>query len=363
VSVYKPKNSSIYQYDFVRNGRRFHGSTGVKSKRAAEQVEEQKRIAVALDTGQSKRPAITLDDAAGIYEARLRANGKWSHDYVLVNLIMAIGASLHLSEITQTQLSDHFAARAAKVSASSVNREIEMTRALWRNAMRAKYDIGDMPDWGALMYAVAERDPRELRYDEEDALFEQLRKDVAEVTRFALLSGWRKAEVIGLRWADLNLPARTATTRIKGGDTVKRALTNDMVLLVANQPKVGPFVFTYVCQKNKSAYVDKRGRKQPARKKGERYPMTATVLRKPFAEAKEAAGIEGFRFHDLRHTRGTRILRATGNIQAAKEALKHRSIKTTLRYAHAADEDVRNALDASESRIIPEVPGERRQKS
>jgi integrase len=82
--------------------------------------------------------------------------------------------------------------------------------------------------------------------------------------------------------------------------------------------------------------------------------MTAQVLRGPWAAAKAAAGVENFRFHDLRHTRGTRILRATGNLAAAKEALKHRSIKTTLRYAHATDDDVRNALEASDSRPIPD---------
>ena len=83
--------------------------------------------------------------------------------------------------------------------------------------------------------------------------------------------------------------------------------------------------------------------------------MTATVLRKPWVAALKAAEIDAFRFHDLRHTRGTRILRATGNLAAAKSALAHRSIKTTLRYAHAAEDDVRKALEASDSRRNPEV--------
>ena len=72
-------------------------------------------------------------------------------------------------------------------------------------------------------------------------------------------------------------------------------------------------------------------------------------------EALTAAEIENFRFHDLRHTRGTRILRQTGNLAAAQKALAHKNIRTTLRYAHAFDDDVRKALEASESRTIPEV--------
>jgi integrase len=135
-----------------------------------------------------------------------------------------------------------------------------------------------------------------------------------------------------------------ATTRIKGGDIVRRPLTPTLIAIIANQPKVGPFVFTYVCQKS-------RGN----RRVGERYPLTPTALRGPWKAAKAAAGVTGLRLHDLRHTRGTRIVRATGSLAAAKEALKHKNIKTTLRYAHVLDEDVRRALDASESRTIPEA--------
>jgi integrase len=64
--------------------------------------------------------------------------------------------------------------------------------------------------------------------------------------------------------------------------------------------------------------------------------------------------MESFRIHDLRHTRGTRIVRETGSLAAAKEALKRRSISTTC-YAHVLDEDARRALDASDSRNSPEA--------
>jgi integrase len=179
---------------------------------------------------------------------------------------------------------------------------------------------------------------------EEAALFAYLRADLRDATDFALKSGWRKAEVLGLRWSDVDLKRREAETRIKGGDIVKRALNAALCILIANQPRVGPFVWTYICQQSREK-----------RRKGTRYPMTATALRKGWTAALEAAGIEGFRFHDLRHTRGTRIVRATGSLAAAKKALAHRSLSTTLRYSHVLDDDLRAALDASESRTIPAI--------
>jgi integrase len=354
MATYRPKRSTIYLYDFWMKGVRHHGSTGCKTKRDADRYEALERAELATKQ-ERKKPLITLDEAAGIYEDYLRANGKWSptQDYLIASVLEGLGADRFLSDIAQDDLRRHFAARAGKVSASSVNREIEVARPIWRRVMKT-HDIGEMPDWGALRYAVAEKDPRELYQDEEARLLPALRGDHADFERFALLSGWRHAEVIGLLWSKTNLGQAIAETRIKGGAWVKRPLTAEMVAIIANQVKAGPYVFTYVCKKSRKAYIDKKGRKHPARLAGERYPYRKTTHRRDFKRALEAAGIEGFRFHDLRHTRGTRILRATGNLAIAKDALKHKSIKTTLRYAHAADEDVRRGLEASESRTITE---------
>lgn len=356
MSVYRPKNSSLFVYDFVLGGQRHHGKTGCKTRRDAEKVESQIRAELTLNINRTTKPLIMLDAAAALYEDYLRANGKWSAttDYIIASLIEGLGAGSYLSAIGQADLSSHFAKRAGKVKASTVNREIEVCRPIWRRVMKTR-EIGAMPDWGALRYAVAEVDPRELYHDEEDRLFAVLRADLHDFARFALLSGWRLKEVRLLRWTDLNLGQAIAKTKIKGGATVKRPLTDELITIIANQPKAGPFVFTYVSHSSRSRFVDRLGRLNPARLAGERYPLTQTGWRGPWSAALKAAGIDEFRFHDLRHTRGTRIMRQTNNLVLVKEALKHRNIKTTLKYVHAADEDVRRALDASESRSIPEV--------
>jgi integrase len=158
---------------------------------------------------------------------------------------------------------------------------------------------------------------------------------------------------MGLRWSDVDQINRQAKTRIKGGRTIRRPLTAKLTALIsANQPKVGPFVFTYKCRQS-------RGKRQA----GERYPLTPSLIRDRFAEAKENAGIEDFRFHDLRHTRGTRIVRQTGSIAHASKALAHTNLKTTMRYAHVLDDDVRWALEASESRTIPGSNDEKARKA
>jgi integrase len=352
MSVYRPKGSPYFHFDFQFKGKRYYGSTGQTSRRAAEQYEGRERQKAALPT--VAKPPITLDEACGLRQDYLEGRPSWPTVKPMLKALLSIGASRLLADVHQIDLMKHFAKRRDGRKDSSVNREIEEARAVWRAAAKARFDVGEMPDWGALLFDVPESPPRELSWDEEDRLLPAVRSDLADACIMALRSGWRKREVLSLRWADVDFAHAEAITRIKGGDTRRRALTAEMIVLIANQPKVGPFVFTYVCQKTKSRYRDKCGRIQPARQKGERYPLTATVLRGPWADAKKAAGVSGFRFHDLRHTAGTRIVRATGNIALAKRALEHKSIRSTLRYAHVLNDDVRKGLDAANSRNSPE---------
>lgn len=343
MSVYKPKGKPHYHYDFQFKGRRFYGSTGCSTLRAAETFERRERHAAANPVNQ--RPPITVNEAASLYQDHVELLPSWpTIRYMLTELIAGIGPSKLLSEVTDRDLQIYFAKRRDGRSNASVNREIENARSMWRRAQRTKYDVGEMPDWSLLLLKVPKKPPRELQLVEEDKLLLALRNDVVDAVDFLLKSGWRRAEVLGLRWEDLNLPAKSAVTRIKGGDFVSRPLTTALVEIIARQPQAEttegkPFVFTYVCQKNRGT-----------RRKGKRYPLTPTALRKPWAAALEGAEVSAFRLHDLRHTRGTRIVRATGSLAAAKEALKHKRIETTLRYAHVLDDDVRNALEASEAR-------------
>lgn len=362
MSVYKPAKSPYWHYDFQFNQQRYYGSTGCTSKREAEAFERRERHRAA--NPDHKRPPITLDEACGLRRDAIEHKPGWRvARYMLRELIKGLGGKRLLSEITQMDLQRHFAKRRGGLSNASINREVEEVRAVWIATKRARFDVGEMPEWKSFFLPVPSRPPRELsETTEEQALFDAIADDAYDVVLFTLLAGWRQAEVIGLRWADVDLGRAEAVTRIKGGDVIVRPLSPALVAIVANQPKVGPFVFTYECQKNKSSYTDKRGRKHPARRKGERYPMTVTALRVRWEKAISAAKVQGFRFHDLRHTAATRILRATQNLALTKEALAHKHIKTTLRYAHVLADDVRQGLSAAQSRNIPELTNRARKK-
>jgi integrase len=60
---------------------------------------------------------------------------------------------------------------------------------------------------------------------------------------------------------------------------------------------------------------------------------------------RKRTGIVGLRFHDLRHDFGTQLLRETGNLKLVQRAMNHRSINTTLRYAHVLDQEVADGME------------------
>ena len=107
-------------------------------------------------------------------------------------------------------------------------------------------------------------------------------------------------------------------------------------------PNIRVADFTYLCR-----------RTTRTREAGRRYPFSRDGWRRArWYSALRAADLDGFRFHDLRHTTGSRITKARG-LALAKKLLGHRSIDTTLRYSHVLTEDVAEAMD-SVSRSGPE---------
>ena len=63
--------------------------------------------------------------------------------------------------------------------------------------------------------------------------------------------------------------------------------------------------------------------------------VDGSALRRRYKLALERAGLRRSRFHDLRHTFGTRMI-AKADIRRVQEWMGHADIQTTMRYLHYA---------------------------
>lgn len=347
MSVYKPAKSRFWQYDFQHKGRRHHGSTGCTSRRDAERVEAEKRREAAL--GIVAKPAITLDDACGAWFQAKGQHLRTADDalYQLDNLARIIGRNIMLGDVTLAMIDGYIARRRATVSNASVNRETALLRRVVNWCDARGYDVPVIA-WKEAKLKEAAPQTRVLSHDEEARLMAALPADLVPLVRFALISGQRRNEIVTLRWSDVDLSACRAVVSVKGGKRHAFPLSPELVAIIANQPKVCAQVFTYEAERSSPRRKDRAHRV-----KGDRYPFSKQGWERKWKRALERAGVQNFRFHDLRHTALTRL----GSIEIAYELAGHSDIRTTKRYFHTAEESVRDAMSRAESRNSPEPIG------
>jgi integrase len=344
MSLYKPAKSKFWHYDFRFKGHRYHSSTGCTSKRDASRVEAEARRKAAL--GDEAKPSLNVLQACDAWFDVRGQHLRSAYDcrYQLVNLAEGLGPNTHLQDVTLTAIDKYIARRRATVSNASVNRETALLRRVVNWCADRGYDVPVIA-WKQAKLKEGAVKTRVLSQAEEKRLFAALPASLEPIVRFALLSGQRRTEVIRLRWSDVDFPNARAWVWAKGGQRHSFPLTPELVAIIANQPKVCPQVFTYEAERSAPSRPDR-----PARIHGHRYPFSPQGWERKFKKALAVAGIEDFRFHDLRHTALTRL----GSIEAAYELAGHSDIRTTKRYVHTAEDDVRARMAAAESRNSPE---------
>jgi integrase len=346
MSLYKPKGSPFYQYDFRYKGVRFHSSTKRADRREAQVVEKAERERVN-HTAPITSASMTLDAAAGRYwhEAGQHHAGADDTERHLASLIAYFGAARPINTITGDDVAKLVAWRRGHkvphagrlIAAGTVNRSTtELLRRLFTRAKEVwgvRFDRE--PIWRKHVLKEPSERVRELHDDEAERLDAVMRDDYAPLFDFVRATGQRKTECFALRWSDVNWETRQIKRKGKGGRDLTVPITDTIrEILWPLRGHHPDRVFTYVVQYSQGDKVQ-----------GERRPITKGGLNARWRRTRIAAGLTDFRFHDFRHDFATKVLRETGNLKLVQLALNHSDIKMTARYAHVLNEDIASALD------------------
>ncbi|MDP9345892.1 MAG: site-specific integrase [Actinomycetota bacterium] len=145
----------------------------------------------------------------------------------------------------------------------------------------------------------------------------------------AAFTGLRRGELVALRWRDIDFAgelirvrasyAGAALTTPKSGKVrsvpMAPAVAEALAALATDRPRTGPDDLVF--RGDPGSFLD------------------ASALRRRYVEALQRAGLRRLRFHDLRHTFGTRTI-AKADILRVKEWMGHADVATTMRYLHYA---------------------------
>ena len=129
----------------------------------------------------------------------------------------------------------------------------------------------------------------------------------------ALTTGARKGELLGLRWADVDLDRAVASVSVtKNNDPRILPLVPAVVVELARF-KAGPTVMVFASPRDSSQAFSIEGR---------------------FTRALKAAKVKNFTFHCLRHTCASMLAQSGATILEIADCLGHKQLQVTKRYVH-----------------------------
>ena len=298
-----------------------------------------------------------------------------------------IGA-LPLSAIGSPQIDELLhTTESAGVSAASVNKLRSVLHTVFSKAKKAGKWIGENPVASTERRKVPKRVYATLRAEEVPLLLAEVPPEWRPLFAAALWTGMRRGELFALRKSDVDLALGTilvarsnARDTTKGGhaDLIPIAAPLFPILKHQLEHAPGSLVFPTSDGSQRSAEADPQkilrtalaraglvegyehvcrwcGHKERHADNDQRY--CAKCLKRTNGTGKPLAQPRGralwpkaiprpMRFHDLRHTTATLLLRAGVDAHRVQRLLRHRDVRTTTTiYGHLDVEDLRAALE------------------
>ena len=211
---------------------------------------------------------------------------------------------------------------------ATANRLLALIRAILRRSA-LDWEWIDKPPVIKL-YREAKRRVRYLSAEQASLLIKELPEHLADIVTFSLATGLRRSNVTNLEWSQVDMQRNVAWIhgdQAKSGKPIHITLNATAKAVLAKQVgKHSKSVFSY------------KGR------------SITQVNTKAWYKALKRAGIEDFRWHDLRHTWASWLTQNGVPLNVIQEMGAWESAEMVRRYAHLAPEQF-----AQHARIVDNV--------
>jgi integrase len=317
------------------------GSKGDAQRRKTE-------LLASLDKGVYTPPGkLTVADLLNQFlqgYAKTKCSQKTQDGYQMIaerHLIPNLGHIL-LRQLTPQAIQAYYGQACEKLSARTVHKHHRLLKQSLKYGVRQGYlgrnpcDLVDTPSWKA-------RPMRTLTPEELEGLLE-----VASSNRFypviytAVSTGLRQAELLGLRWRDIDLDLQSISVcqvlyKHRGICEFKEPKTSHSKRRVSMTAKLADYLSEYRGERESLSLHLGRLLKPDdlVFSNGEGKPIDPYVLSHNFARIVKRADLKNMRFHDLRHTFASLMLLMGAKPKVISEALGHSSVAFTMdTYSH-----------------------------
>jgi integrase len=327
------KRGRFWEFSYVGNdGKRHRASTKTGDRNLAQKILDSVRGKIAEEKWLGKLPgeSIKFRQLMEKYLAEHASKLASARDFAgYAKNLNAFFGDCTLTQVTPRLISEYKAKRRKDgVKPATVNRELAALKKSFNLALKEWQWVSENPVMRVSMERENNKRDRWLRDDEEARLLEACPEWLRELVIFALNTGMRLSEILRLMWKDVDLGRKTLTV-MKSKNTAKRTIplngTVCRMLRIKSlgEPKESEFVFPSKARTMLSKYNVGRA----------------------FRKAVKRAKVEDFKFHDLRHTFGTRLVQNGKDIYKVQVLLGHKTAAMTQRYAHHYPESLRDAVE------------------
>jgi integrase len=327
------KRKGVFYADFIDgSGRRIRKSLKTPDKKLARELYDQLKADSWRQRHFGETPRRSWKESVVRYLNETAHKRSHETDISRLRWLDRFMGNTHLDQIGPDLIEKIIDDRVAKgLKPASINQILGLVHNICRRAHR-EWQWLDKEVHVRMLKFNNERD-RVLSDDEEPRLLAALPSHLSNIARFALATGLRKTNILGLRWdwVDLDrkvltIPASSMKASRHHGIPITEAA---MSVLRRNRGKHPDYVFTY---------------------KGKRI---ASISHTTWMKSCRKARVDNLHFHDLRRTFGTRLAIAGVPLDAIMRLGGWSSYAILLRrYAHLQPEHLREHAEAASRKYV-----------